>query len=159
MAGVIPPLPPGQQRVPHLVHSQHPVSPEQPELPVDVVTGFWLWAGAIPLLVTAYLIDAITAPTGVPIIIALSAVLMVIIVAIVVTFLILMRTGYRWARTLLTAGGLSSIFYVLINLFTTTERSTLGGVSYAVTGIVGAVLVGGGIYLLHRPDAHGYFTR
>ena len=45
-----------------------------------------------------------------------------------------------------------------LNVFTT-ERSTVGAVVYAVTGIIGAVLVAGGIYLLHRPDAHGYFTR
>jgi len=28
-----------------------------------------------------------------------------------------------------------------------------------VTGIVGSVLIGGGIYLLHRPDSQGFFTR
>jgi hypothetical protein len=157
MAGVIPPTP-GQQWPAPPSSGQQPGPPERPERPEDVITGFWLWAAAVPLLVAAYLISVVTSPTGVPIIIVFSVMFMVVLVAIVVTFLVLMRTGYRWARTVLTAGGLSSIFYVALNLFTT-ERSTFGAVGYAVTGIIGAVLVGGGIYLLHRPDAHGYLTR
>jgi hypothetical protein len=28
-----------------------------------------------------------------------------------------------------------------------------------VTGIVGSVLIAGGMFLLHRSDAHAYFTR
>lgn len=28
---------------------------------------------------------------------------------------------------------------------------------YAVTGIIGAVLIGGGIFLLHRPDSNRFF--
>jgi hypothetical protein len=32
-------------------------------------------------------------------------------------------------------------------------------VIYAVASIVGAVLIVGGVYLLHRKDAHAYFTR
>jgi hypothetical protein len=30
---------------------------------------------------------------------------------------------------------------------------------YAVTAIVGSVLIAGGLYLLHRKDADGFFTR
>jgi len=30
---------------------------------------------------------------------------------------------------------------------------------YAVTGIVGSVLIAGGVYLLHRKDAHAFFTK
>jgi len=34
-----------------------------------------------------------------------------------------------------------------------------GAVVYAVTGIVGSVLIAGGVYLLHRKDAHAFFTK
>ena len=66
--------------------------------------------------------------------------------------------GYRWARTLLTGGGLASIVYIATSLFTA-QRGTVAAVIYAITGIVGSVLIAGGVYLLHRKDAHGYFTR
>ncbi|MCV7320372.1 hypothetical protein H7K00_14190 [Mycolicibacterium confluentis] len=126
--------------------------------PEDVVTGFWLWVVALPLLIVGYLTDAVTSRASVPVVVAFSVFVAVILVAVVVTFLILMRSGYRWARTVLTAGGLASIVNVLFNLFAG-ERSEAGAVIYAVTGIFGAVLVAGGIYLLHRPEAHAYFTR
>ena len=32
-------------------------------------------------------------------------------------------------------------------------------VIYAVTAIVGSVLIAGGVFLLHRKDAHAFFTR
>ncbi len=126
--------------------------------PEDVVTGFWLWAAALPLLIVGYLTDAVTSRASVPVVVAFSVFVAVILVAVVVTFLILMRSGYRWARTVLTAGGLASIVNVAFTLFAG-ERSEAGAVIYAVTGIFGAVLVAGGIYLLHRPEAHAYFTR
>ncbi|CAJ1508832.1 hypothetical protein [[Mycobacterium] burgundiense] len=134
------------------------MTPEPPDRPEDVDTAFWLWAVALPLLVTSYLTDVVTAPTGVPIVIAFAVFVAIILVAVVGTFLVLMRAGYRWARTVLTAGGLSSIVYVTMNLFGT-QRSEFGATIYAVTGIFGAVLVAGGIYLLHRRTSHAYFTR
>jgi hypothetical protein len=82
----------------------------------------------------------------------------VILTAVVLTFQILMRHGYRWARTLLTGGGVATIVYVASNLFTV-ERPTAAALTYAVTGILGAVLIAGGVFLLHRKDAHEYFTR
>ncbi len=75
-----------------------------------------------------------------------------------VTFLILMRQGYRWARTLLTGGGVASVVYVATSLFTV-ERPATAAVIYAVTAIVGSVLIAGGVFLLHRKDAHAFFTR
>jgi hypothetical protein len=135
-----------------------PVPPAPPARPVDVDTGFWLWVVALPLLVTGYLTDVVTSPSGVPVVIAFAAFVAVVLVAVVVTFLMLMRAGYRWARTGLTAGGLTAIIYVAINLFTM-RTSTAGALVYAGTGIVGAVLVGGGMFLVHRPDAQAYFTR
>ena len=129
-----------------------------PSRPEDVDTAFWLWVAALPLLVIGFLTDVATAPTGVPIVIAAAVFVVIIVVAVVVTFLVLMRAGYRWARTVLTAGGLGSIMYVAVNLFVT-ERSEAGALIYAVTGIFGAVLTAGGIYLLHRRDSHAYFTR
>ena len=76
----------------------------------------------------------------------------------VLTFLILMRHGYRWARTLLTGGGVASVVYAATSLFTV-ERPTAAALIYAVTGIVGSVLIAGGVFLLHRKDAHAFFTR
>ena len=32
-------------------------------------------------------------------------------------------------------------------------------VTFAITGIFGSVLIAGGVYLLHRKDAHAFFTR
>ena len=78
--------------------------------------------------------------------------------ALVLTFLLLMRSGYRWARTLLSGGGISTIIYTLASLFTV-SRQPVAAIVFAVTGIVGSVLIGGGMYLLHRQDGHGFFTR
>ena len=74
------------------------------------------------------------------------------------TFLLLMRSGYRWTRTVLTGGGSPP---------SSTPRSSLFGprgtpvpaVIFAVTGIIGSVLIVGGIVLLHRQDAHGFFAK
>jgi hypothetical protein len=81
-----------------------------------------------------------------------------IVAAVVVTFLILMRHGYRWARTLLTGGGATTIVFVTVGLFAA-DRPEVAAVVYAVTGIVGSVLIAGGVYLLHRKDAHTFFTK
>jgi hypothetical protein len=78
--------------------------------------------------------------------------------AVVLTFSILMRHGYRWARTVLTGGGVATVVYVASNLFTV-ERPTAAAVVYAVSAILGSVLIAGGVYLLHRKDTHDYFTR
>jgi hypothetical protein len=128
--------------------------------PLDVDTGFWLWMAALPLMVAGYVVDlVVTAVEHQPMIVyAISAVFVVVIAAVVVTFLILMRHGYRWARTLLTGGGIASVVYVATNLFNV-SRPTAAAVTYAVTAIVGSVLIVGGVYLLHRKDAHAFFTR
>ena len=134
--------------------------PEPQARPLDVDTGFWLWLAALPLMVTGYLVDLPASQVQNPpaIIYALSAVFALVLSAVVVTFLILMRQGYRWARTLLTGGGIASVVYVTTSLFTT-ERPTTAAVIYAVTAIIGSVLIAGGVYLLHRKDAHAFFTR
>lgn len=84
--------------------------------------------------------------------------LAVILAAVVLTFLFLMREGYRWARTVLTAGGVGTIFYTAASLFGV-PRPPLGAVIYAVTGIIGSVLIGGGVYALHRPESQQYLVR
>ena len=89
---------------------------------------------------------------------AISAVFVVVMSAVVVTFLILMRHGYRWARTLLTGGGIASVVYTATSLFTV-DRPPAAAITYAVTAIVGSVLIAGGVFLLHRKDAHAFFTR
>jgi hypothetical protein len=131
-----------------------------PARPVDVDTGFWLWLTALPLLAIGQAVDTVLA-RDVPsraVVYGLTGLFLVLVCAVVVTFLLLMRQGYRWARTLLTGGGIASVVYVVTNLFTV-ERTTPAAVAYAVTGIVGSVLVAGGVYLLHRKDAHAYFVR
>jgi hypothetical protein len=128
--------------------------------PVDVDTGFWLWVASLPLLVIGHIIDLLgnaneRLPTAV---VAISVLFVVILAAVVLTFQILMRHGYRWARTLLTGGGVATIVYIATNLFTV-DRPTAAAVIYAVSGILGAVLIAGGVFLLHRKDAHAFFTR
>jgi hypothetical protein len=128
--------------------------------PVDVDTGFWLWVGSLPLLVTGQIIDLVgTANKQLPTaVLAISVLFVVILAAVVLTFQILMRHGYRWARTLLTGGGVATVVYVATNLFTV-DRPTPSAVIYAISGILGAVLIAGGVFLLHRKDAHAFFTR
>jgi hypothetical protein len=128
--------------------------------PVDVDTGFWLWAAALPLMVIGYVVDLVLTGAKHPpmIVYSISAVFVVVVSAVVVTFLILMRHGYRWARTLLTGGGIASVVYAGTSLFTV-DRPTAAAITYAVTSIVSAVLIVGGVYLLHRKDAHAFFTR
>jgi hypothetical protein len=105
-------------------------------------------------------VDLVAAPApGSPLVVyGFSAMFLFVIAAIVVTFLVLLRQGYRWARTLLTGGGIASVVYAGINLFSV-DRPPVAAVGYAVCTIFGAVLIVGGAYLLHRKDAHAYFTR
>lgn len=128
--------------------------------PVDVDTGFWLWVVSIPLLTAGHIVDLFASanknlPTAV---LAISVVFLVVLAAVVLTFQILMRQGYRWARTVLTGGGVATIVYVATNLFTV-DRPTAAAVTFAVSGILGSVLIAGGVFLLHRKDAHAFFTR
>jgi hypothetical protein len=127
---------------------------------MDVDTGFWLWVAALPLMVIGYVVDVVTSParSGSALIYAAAGLFAAVLCAIVVTFLVLMRAGYRWARTVLTGGGLAAIVYVASRLFTV-DWPPVAAVVCAVTGIVGSVLIGGGMVLLHRKDAHEYFTR
>ncbi len=127
---------------------------------MDVDTGFWLWVGSLPLLTVGQIVDVVaTANKDLPTaVLAISVVFVVILAVVVLTFQILMRHGYRWARTLLTGGGVATIAYVATNLFTV-DRATPAAVTYAVSGILGSVLIAGGVFLLHRKDAHAFFTR
>jgi hypothetical protein len=127
---------------------------------MDVDTGFGLWLSALPFMVIGYLVDVVSSPVRQlsVLVYAMSAVLVIVICAIVVTFLMLMRQGYRWARTLLTGGGIASVVYVVSSLLTV-DRSPVAAVIYAVTGIIGSVLIAGGVFLLHRQDAHTFFTK
>lgn len=135
-------------------------TPTPPVRPMDVDTGFWLWMAALPLMVIGYAADLLAAPvSGASTLIYVAAGLFaVVICAITVTFLILMRAGYRWARTLVSGGGLATVGYVAIRLFTV-NWPPAWAVVCAVTGIVGSVLIVGGVVLVHRKDSHAYFTR
>lgn len=129
--------------------------------PDDVDTGFWLWTAALVLMVVGYLIDALTGSgAGVQrsMTLVFSVMFVVVLSSIVVAFLILMRQGYRWARTLLTSGGIVSVLHAISSLLTG-ERQDAAAMGYAVTAIVGSVLIAGGLYLLHRKDADGFFSR
>jgi hypothetical protein len=132
----------------------------EPGRPVDVDTGFWLWVTALPLMVIGYVIDLLVTGSSRPpmIVYAVSVLFVIVIAAVVVTFMILMRHGYRWARTVLTGGGIASVVYAATSLFTV-DRPAGAAVTYAVTAIVGSVLIVGGVFLLHRKDAHAFFTR
>jgi hypothetical protein len=134
--------------------------PAKPSRPADVDTGFWLWLAAVPLMVIGQFADGyvVSRATNSPNVLVTTALLAVIIGAVVVTFIVLMRSGYRWTRTLLTAGGVATILYTAASLLGT-PRPPLPAVIYAVTGIIGAVLIGGGIFLLHRPDSNKFFDR
>ena len=128
--------------------------------PTDVDTGFWLWLAAVPLMVVGYVVDMVSSdsPHAPMVVYAISGTFVFVLAAIVVTFLFLMRQGYRWARTLLTGGGVASMVYAGTNLFSV-ERPPTSAVVYAVSAIVGSVLIAGGVFLLHRKDAHGFFVR
>jgi len=143
-----------------LVIAQPPPTGAPPR-PADVDTGFWLWLAALPLMVIGQLVDlyftanSTGTSTGV---LVLSTAFTLAVAAVVLTFLILLRSGYRWTRTLLTGSGLGTIFFTLTSLFGV-ARPPLPAVVFAVTGIIGSVLIGGGIYLMHRTDSHQFFTR
>lgn len=147
------PQPPGWPPV-----QSPPGPPKKPTRPVDVDTGFWLWLAAVPLLVIGQFADGyvVSRATNSPNVLVTTALLATIIGGVVVTFIVLLRSGYRWARTLLTAGGVATILYTAASLLGT-PRPTVPAVVYAVTGIVGVVLIGGGIYLLHRADSNRFF--
>ena len=139
------------------------ISPQTgaPTRPADVDTGFWLWLAALPLLIIGQVVDIyVTATsTGAPMpVLLLSAGFTLAVGAVVLTFLVLLRSGYRWTRTLLTGGGIATILYTVVSLVSV-ARPTLSAVVFAVTGIIGSVLIGGGIYLLHRTDSQRFFTR
>ena len=127
--------------------------------PVDVDTAFWLWVTALPLMVIGYVIDLLSAeprPDG--LLIAISLVFVGVLAAVVATFLMLLRQGYRWTRTLLTGGAIASVVYSVMNLFGG-ERPMPAEIGYAAAAIFGSVLLAGGVYLLHRKDAHAFFHR
>jgi hypothetical protein len=140
---------------------QAPPTPVGPQpRPEDVGTGFWLWIVALPMMVIGYVVDLVTVPLEGPAVLVygVSGVFMVVVSSVVLTFLLLMRQGYRWARTLLTGGGAATVVYGLTNLFSV-DRPTVAAVGYAVPTIIGSVCIAGGAYLLHRKDAHTFFTR
>lgn len=128
--------------------------------PVDVDTGFWLWVAAVPLLVIGYAVDVATQPRPPAAVYAygLQAVAVFVVIAVTITFMVLMRQGYRWCRTVLTGGGAAAVVFVIVSVFSV-DRPPLAAAICAVTGIVGSVLVAGGVYLLHRKEAHAFFVR
>ena len=134
--------------------------PEAPARPEDVDTGFWLWLVALPLMVIGYLADAYFTATkhSSVLVIGITVLSALIMAALVLTFLFLMRSGYRWTRTVLTGGGLATVIYTGASLFNG-ERDTVQAVIFAATGIIGSVLILGGTVLLHRQDAQGFFTK
>jgi len=131
---------------------------EQPTRPEDVDTGFWLWVIALPLMMAGSIVDVFTVqrPSS-SLGLAVSLMFTILLSAVVLTFLFLMRQGYRWARTLLTGGAIASVVYSVSNLFTI-ERQAVPALAYAACVIIGSVLICGGSYLLHRKDSHEFFT-
>src|SRR6185312_7329681 len=118
---------------------------QPPTRPVDVDTAFGLWLTALPLLLIGQAVDTALAPE-VPagaVGYAITGIFLVLLCAVVVTFLFLMRQGYRWARTLLTGGGVATVVYVVSSLFGV-ERPPSAALLYATCAIVGSVLIVGG---------------
>lgn len=119
-----------------------------------------MWVVALPLMVIGYVADMVgsSAGRGSALLYAASGLFTTVLCAIVLTFLILMRAGYRWARTVLSGGGIAAVVYIASRLFTV-SWPPMYALICGVTGIVGSVLIAGGMFLLHRSDAHAYFTR
>ena len=128
--------------------------------PEDVDTGVGLWAAALVLMVIGYLIDLFTAPLEVAgYVYAASVLFVIVIAAVVAAFIWLLRFGYRWPRTLLTAGGLTAVVYSVSSLFTVERSAAAAAFGYAACTILASVAIIGGVVLLHRKDAHQYLTR
>jgi hypothetical protein len=129
-------------------------------IPEEVATGFWMWIVALPLMLTGYVVATVTTPSPTPtwLVYASTALFAVIVGSIVLTFIILVRHGYRWARSVLTGGGAASVVYVIPHLFQI-DGQPISAVVFAATSIVGIVLIIGGAVLLHRKDAHDYLVR
>lgn len=132
----------------------------QPARPADVDTGFWLWLTALPLMTCGYVVSLLTAPDvhATAVTYPITALMALVVVVVVTTFLMLMRSGYRWARTVLTGGGIAAIVNAVSTLSHADARPAVALV-VAATGIVGSVLIAAGTFLLHRSDAQRYFTR
>ncbi len=114
---------------------------------------------ALPLMAAGYTVDLLTAVRPASgLVLAISLLFVVLLTAVVLTFQFLMRQGYRWARTLLTGGAIAAVVYSVSNLFNV-ERAPGPALAYAACVIIGSVLIGGGVYLLHRKDSHEFFTR
>lgn len=133
-------------------------APKQALRPSDVDTGFWLWLAALPLMTTGYVVGVLASSDIPTLTYPLAWVAAVLGNAVVVTFVMLLRAGYRWARTALTGGGLATVVYALSGLTHADARPAVA-VTLAATGIVGSVLIGAGTFLLHRADAEAYFRR
>lgn len=130
-----------------------------PTRPPDVDTGFWLWVVALPLLTAGFVVDLVSGPQRVGgLMLAITIVFLAVLVSVVATFLVLLRQGYRWVRTCLTGGAIAAVVFSVSELFTV-DRSEAAALVYAAVVIVGSVLVCGGVFLLHRKDAHDFFTR
>jgi hypothetical protein len=135
-----------------------PPSDAPEAVPEDVITGFWLWVTALPLMVVAYVIANLTAESPMPawLTYTTTAVFAVNTAAVTGAFLYLMRKGYRWARTALTGGGAASAVFVCSDLLRS-DAAALPAIAFAVTAIGGSVAIAGGIVLLHRSQAQAYF--
>lgn len=141
-------------------HQGSPAETEPGSRPHDVDTGIWLWIVALPLMVIGYVVDVVTMPAAGPtgLIYAISGVFVTVIAATVLTFILLLRDGYRWVRTVLTGSSAATVVYAVTNL-SNVDRPPVAAVLYAAVTIFGSVCVVGGVYLLHRKDAHLFFTR
>ncbi|WP_046320683.1 hypothetical protein [Mycobacterium sp. UM_Kg1] len=131
-----------------------------PHRPADVDTAFWLWLVALPLMTCEYVVNMLTGPqiAGPEIVYPVAGLTAVVVMVVVATFLMLMRSGYRWARAVLTGGGIGAMVYGLSGLTDADARPSVA-VLAAITGIIGSVLIAAGTFLLHRAEANAYFVR
>ncbi|MUM19829.1 MULTISPECIES: hypothetical protein [unclassified Mycobacteroides] len=143
---------------------QPPSDPAKPR-PIDIDTGCWLWLAALPLMIVSYMAANVgqwevdpEVRKAAPLwsVYAFNGFIVVVVGSLVATAIFLMRAGYRLARTFLTGGAVGSV------VFTATRMFGLEGVPaivQALSGITAAVLICGGLFLLHREDSTAYLTR
>lgn len=94
----------------------------------DVDTGFWLWldrAAAVDDQQTRGLRRGGAGDRKM--VVVATTFLTVGLGVIVLTFLLLMRSGYKWTRTLLTAGGVATIVYTAVTLLGVVRDLDPGG--------------------------------
>jgi hypothetical protein len=144
--------------------------------PPTVNAGFGMWLGGLMLVwVIPWFILLFTDPprgsqnpaadaawpSETVVATALVALIIVGSCVPVLTLLVVMLRGHRWARNLLTAGGIVMVVCVMALWGGTPSPTQHGSLAtnaiFLASGTPGSLLILGGIYVLHRKDAEVFF--